>query len=233
MAKVEASTEAAPVVPAVEKGPRPLTRAQEQAYRELYARVVQQAKVAKTRASGFEKEKQLAAKRDALLFVKADNNALKLIKSCMERRQPDPPEYRTEERGYTVTKFFEDIQENKVRVTAVKATLDPPIKSTMIRVLYDVEEANGEAIPVDGSEGKGNPASPEYNFTHEFRIERPTSKGWKSFERKLCRRKLFTFQVVEKGWFGKETVKGAPCGGISVFCLVVLSYPALRLFVPT
>ena len=108
-----------------------------------------------------------------------------------------------------MTKVFDSIPDFKVQVTALRASLEPPIKNTMIRVLYDLEEKNGEPVPVDGSDGAGNPKSPEYNFTHEFRIERPMVKGWKSFERKLCKHKLLTFQVVEKaGWFGKEAVKG-------------------------
>ena len=109
-----------------------------------------------------------------------------------------------------MTKVFDSIPDFKVQVTAFRASLDPPIKNTMIRVIYDLDEKNGKPVPVDGSDGAGDPKSPEYKFTHEFRIERPMSKGWKSFERKLCKRKLLTFQVVEKaGWFAKEAVKGA------------------------
>ena len=51
------------------------------------------------------------------------------------------------ERGYTLTTQFDKIAIDKVQVTAVKATFDPPMKDTFIRILYDYEE-DGNGNPV-------------------------------------------------------------------------------------
>jgi hypothetical protein len=204
-----------PVVPepAVEQGPPPLTEEQKQAYQKLHKRLTQQAQVARDQAELFKRDKQMAAAKVAIANYQTDMRAMKLLKAYADQRRPEPPQYTTEERGYTVTTMFQDIKIDKVQVTAVKATFLEPIKNTFIRVVYDYEEVNDQPLSVDGTEGSGDAASPEYNSSHLFRIERPHGqsqpRSWAKFERKLCKRKLLKFVIVEKGWFGKETVKGS------------------------
>lgn len=144
-----------------------------------------------------------------MAHYKSDKAALQLIKAYADQRRPDPPEHRTEERAYPFTQTCDDVPDDKVEVTVSSASLSPPIKNTMVRIIYDFEEVDGAPYSRTSPECKGDAASPEYNFSDLLRIERPSNKGWKKFERLLNRRKMVSFALVEAGgWFSKETVKG-------------------------